>query len=980
VAEFETFDERIDRLLAHKGSPSGDLPQAATVTAVAPPESAEERIDRLTGGLATPQDTREVDESPEGYLPPVRQRSLKTFQRQERFLSPEDTYALPEGMAAADPEEPASKAALRGGLRTVQQAIELANALDPWGPLKKRVGAGPPQDFGKLASYLGVDLSELQMERGGARFAEKATEELLAGAMVAIPWFRGAQAAGTTLKARRFIGPLLRFPAERPAAFAVGEVAASVGAGTGRALAPEGTGMQIGGAAVGAVTPTAVAPLRRLVTVPVGNLIQRGTWRAAPQAMRVRQKAGKQLLTLVGETSEAGEKTIAKISRSEGLMRPTGARPSLIQAARGEPGLKAFETRRTAGESPYAVAINKQLTEQRARAQEAVAEELNDLAQLNRFEGGDGSLLARAVETEPPSFDAKALVDAKLTARAEQAAGLMEEQIVESQRRVADFVSEQTHGGTSTNFSAVLREGLEAEAERVFKPFDDVYNDLDDVAEAAGARVQNTELTASYDKLLRRSTQAEGTGLPSDVERTLKTLTGKMKRPSRRTVGMGEYIPFKELRGLKRRVNREIRALSRQPEGRSSVASLMEVKHAINRTLDLTEDGASRIRFVEGEGASRKLVERPADAARIANTYVSNDRSFSEAAERFRKGVTGQILEPQRAPPAASATAGLYFRVGKGKGQLEAAESFLRASDSNPELRQLMDDYVVARAWEATNHPERGPVLANLRKFQRDHAEALGVFPESSRKIQNLDSLVAEAEKRQLQKVASLKNWEHSAAGRWLQATDPSAAIRGAMKRGPGAMRQLLTQVGDAEGRRGVADIMWSEIQKRAVRYGDLGPGTSLYVEPNAFHKLVNEYAPIIRVVQGQEQVTRLRRIAQMAEIAFQGKVPETARAQQRSLLEKAGNMPLGWTYNRIYNLKTRLIRGGLYGLRWMARRDRGQIEALLDRALVDTQLSKDLLTEAVSEQAQKAVVRRLRGNLISLGYRVPEMEEEEQE
>ena len=988
VANNETREERIRRLMGGDAPPAGDEPVVKTTAAPATGsgEPREDRIRRLMGGGAADLRTvREVNESPEAYdtsaLSPGTYQAPSPGAARSRFLAPISPRPLPEGMTAADPEESVGKAALRGGLRTLDYAVRLKAFLDPWAPLKRRYGVDPPErNLNELAGMVGVDLSEIQMEGGLARLGEKVGEEAVAGAAVAVPFFWGAKAAqGTALASRRWIGPLLRFPAERPGAFAAGEVAASVGAGGGRAVMPEGTGPQVTGALLGAVSPITLVPLRKMVTVPIGNLIKNKTVRGAPQNIRVRRKTGKKLMKLTGGTPETAEATIAKIEATEQLFAGSKAKPSLVQAARNEPGLLGFEGRRAGTGDPGGIALNKELTAQRMQTQEAIVEELDDLAQLNRFEGGEGSLLARAVENEPPSFDAKELVDAKLRARAEQTAAVMEGQIKESQERIHHFVLEQTRGGKSTNYSQILREELEAESDRVFAPFHDAYDDIDKFALSNGARVQNTELVKTYDSLLRppKYSTAQGTGLPTHIEETLKTLTGKMKRPSRRQVGMGEYIPFHELRGLKKEINAAIRMQGVRPEGRTSVHKMGEIKDAINRTLDLAEDGGSRIRFVEGEGAARELVERPADAARLAQTYVSTDLSFSTAAERFRKGVTGQILEPQRGPPAATATAGLYIRPGKGKGQREAAESLARAAAESPELRKTTDDYLISLAWEATNHPEKGAVLANLRRFERNYAEALDVFPESAHKIHELDSLVAEAEKRQLAKVASLKNWEHSAAGRWLKTDDPRAAISGAVARGPGAVRKLYAQIGDAEGRRGFADIMWSEIQRKATRYGDLGPGTSLYIEPNAFHKMLDEWAPTVRVVSGQEQVTNLRRLANKAEHTYVGKVPESARDQQRSFVER---MNVSFLYNRIFSFWMKIARGSLMGVRWIAKRDRGQMEALLDRALVDKGLGKEILREAATEAAQTAKVRRLRGSLISLGYRIPPLEEEQEE
>lgn len=944
-------------------------------------ETFEERFDRLATGVPTPDVSREVTESSEAFAPPdvsglpSRGAPTSTFDPSRTGVeTPTAERPLPEGMTAADPEESPAKAAIRGTLRTVGSALQLAEVLDPWAPLKRRYGIGVEDNFRRVTDALGVDLSELQAERGTARFAEKLGEEGTAVALTAVPLFRGAKAAqGTALTARRFIGPLLRFPVEQPVAFTATEISAGVGAAGGRAASPEGFGPQVLGAVAGAVPATGLVTLRKLITVPIGNLIKTRTLRT-PQAVRVERKAGKRLLALTGGTPESGEEVLGKLERTEELFAGTKGKPSLVQAAPGEPGLKDFELRRAGGDSEFAIGLNKELTRNRAATQESIIEGLNDLAQSNRFEAGEGSLLARAVETDPPTFKAKELIDANLGARAKQAADLMESQIAESQERVATLVSQRLRGGDSSNFSQIMRDELESEADRVFAPFDDVYNDLDATAAAGGARVQNTELTAAYDKLLRQATVAEGTGLPDDIESTLKTLTGRMQRPSRRTVGQGEFIPFAELRGLKRRINAEVKAQRARPEGRTSVKKMLEIKDAANKTLDLSEDGASHIRFVEGTGKARQLVERPVEAERLANTYITNDQSFAVAADRFRKGVTGQILEPQKAPPAATATAGLYIKPGKGKGQREAAESLARASAESPALRAVADDYIVARAWEATNHPEKGPVLANLNRFQRDFKEALDVFPESQRKIRELGSLVEEVEKRQLNKVVSVQAWERSEVGRWLKADNPRAAISSAMKRGPGAVRALLGQVKDPVARRGFADIMWDEIQNQATRYGDLGPGTSLYAEPNAFNKLVDQWAPTIRVVQGQGHVNNLRTLARQAERAFQGKVPESARLQLRSVIEKA---KLGWLYNRIYGVGTRLVRGSILGFQWMARRDRGQVHALLDRALVDTQLAADLLRPAISEAAAKASTRRLRGNLLSLGYRVPELEEE---
>lgn len=867
----------------------------------------------------------------------------------DRLVPPETPGFGFSSAGGPDPniERAAPEVIARGGARGIAGIASLADLA-----LVEGTGLGPVYDLlafhnivppashtpftnlvTRAAEAAGLDLSQ-QAKEGPERFAEKLAEEFAAGAIPGLAVFRGARAAVASGRATGRIGGFLRAIAERPGAFAASEAASATGAATARAVAGDDPVSQITAGVVGGFAPGAVSGTARRV----GEIALRSGREARGAriaAERLREVVGDvdRAVTNIDEATElAGSVAPAESAtlRQLGVEQPQGAAISTAQATR-DPGLLDLENQ-LGNRSPR---LQLRLLAMREQGQRSVVEEL-----------------ARHV----PEGD-KAIADAVIDAQAETLAHSLDESIAIAQNRVRRAIEIGTRGQSPEDIAETTRRVLEDEAEKALGPARQAYRALESEADRLGATFDATPIRDAIDDLKREATQAEGVALPADLVQRMKSL-GLVEGAEDSgddlvdlfsvNATTNEAVPFRELQGLNRRLNREIEAASRDPRARVSVRALSRLKAGVGRALDAVEESSE---FPE-----------------IAREFRRVNAEFGAAAERFRSGAVGKVLEPQRNPPAASATMEFFFK--QGRGAREAARAYKNAVRNSVDGARLMEDYIVARAAQAAFGPDGTGNARRLQAFQRRYSAALNEFPEAQSRVRSLAALQDAADARALERTQSIAEFQKSTAALFakrplrqavdtlLKAKDPVAATR-----------ELKGQLGgDADALQGAARAVWDELFRRAQTHGDLGLGLSPYLEPRTLRNLLDEFGPVIRELQGAEHIRNLDRIFDLAEIAFQGRIPRTARNQQRSILE---GVPLGFVFNRIYGARTRVVRGALAAARVLENLDVGQANALLEEALVNPQLARDLLTRSPSP----GLIRRLRGNLVSLGYRVDEGE-----
>jgi hypothetical protein len=839
----------------------------------------------------------------------------------------------PRDFLEADPT--AASVAARGAVRGLFGVAQLFNMIDPFAPIKRKFGHETQTELFEKAAVpalkeIGIDLEQVS-PRGRLRLIEKGAEELSAGAIPSTAVFRVAKRSKQT---GRVLGPFLKNIASRPGRFAASEAASITGSALARTAASDEPGAQIAAGVLGGVGPGMFGGSARLA-----GKTARGVGRRLTKRGRFERGMDLAAKTAQEQTSDI-PRALRNIDEADELATAIpGLEASGAQATR-DPGLLGLESATATDTSKLNLQLQLSREQGQASVVTALADEVGDVA-------SDREIASAVVEAQERAV-----------------AHALDEQIEISRRNIEAAVEAGTGGRRSADISELARLELEREAESVFEPLSRQYDDIDAFADDIQATFDATPIRDAIVEVKKTSTRAEGIALPRDLVLSMEELGIVSVAPGAKVIGVGGAeainladvtvkanvpVPFRELRGLNRRLNREISSarVSREAISKGSTRALGALKKGTKRVLDAVEDSSE---FPE-----------------LARNYRLTNDQFTAAAIRFREGVIGQVLEPQRRPPAATATMGFFFK--SGKGAREAAQQYKAAAVDSPELTGLMNDYIVSEAWNAVSGPEGKLHRRSLQVFIRKHGDALAEFPEARDRVSRLDNLVSAADERGLAKTRGLAEFQEDVASTFTGSKDVRSAVNSILRSDDPvrAARELRTQLaGDPDAIEGAARVFWRELQRRALRHGDLGVGVNPYLEPQTFTKLAEEFMPIIRVLHGEDHARRLQILVDGAELAFAGRIPKTARNVQRSLTE---NLSAAFLYAQLPGTRVKVARGLVQIGRFFKNLDLGETSDLLESALVNRSIMRTLLTR-VTKKNERLIIRRLRSHLFSLGHR----------
>ena len=635
--------------------------------------------------------------------------------------------------------------------------------------------------------------------------------------------------------------------------------------------------------------------------------------------------------------------------------------PTSAQASR-DPGINALE-HMEGGLSERIARVHQRLS-----TEKAAVEDLQDLSLMNRTEHGVESPIAQILD-EAEGLTSKEVVDARLRAHEVAITAPVDEEISKAQQRIQMLVDEVADVDPELFphiRSETINKAMKAEGKVLGSKFDDLYGEIGERADAIG--LQFTTLPVK--KALLAAEKELGKAMRKLIPEDLRKLIDDYN----------DWESFAELRNLSQRLGVEGTVASKAGNRKVS-RQIAKMKESVDDILTSIEEDALAQGRLNPHAVATPDQILLSEIADIPRDFKDANRQFGAFAERFRDGVAGKVLTPKTDPPVASATLDIFLHPGKGG--KEAAESLVRAVEPIPGVEgsegiagamQLAEDFLINKAFRAANNPKIGGLDAEkLTTFLDTWAGALSVLPARVRdRIKNVRSLQLSVDDLQIGRTASLVEFQKAATGMFLNGK-PRRAVQGVMTstnpvKGAAALKRAMG--GDPDAEEGLLRLFMSEIYRKTIttNKSDVGP-SAYFVQPEVFGNMLDEYGPVIRALSSEEHVKNLRKVHTMAANAASGRTPSLSMQKpkgEQGLLEGLSGT---WAYMPIWSFKARVIRGGMDVARFMKNLDMGKSQALMDEAILNPTLMRDMLTR-VTTANQWRLIKRYRTHLWTLGYR----------
>lgn len=867
--------------------------------------------------------------------------------------------------------------------------------------LANLIGA-PTESVSQVMQGLGVDLpympeSEIanairdylvgpEPKTGVERVARRAGEEV--GATLpyaALPYV--AAAGPAVAPAARHSGGAVRQSGRAlvegvrnaPARAAAGELAATVGSGTGagvaQEVAPGSAGAEMAGQLAGGVAPAVLANM----PLALVTRIIAGTARRFPAALK--QAARQEVSRAVGPHLESPQAQ-AGLKEAEALRQEIpGFEPSLAEST-GSPSLLATQRSiegQATGESLEALAGRRAASEEaierfgRARAPESgeALEYVFDTAQ-GRISGLKGQVAAqqsrvaaRQAETEAGAQAAREGATARVQGLAGRV-GRQQEGVAQRQQELAEGLPVADRSQIGEN----LRGQLIQERQRA-------RTEMSRLAQRLG--INDADVSVNFGELQAKlKAEMEPASLiPQRAEDRPKVLDeilaimpeGGANQPK---------ITFQDYMELRHRVSDDLMdALSSATPNRRKIRDLVRIKHFLDdemvplfdeldqtlgqnakqfreayrtRYIDRFEKGAAfKVRQEDGRGYYRTPDEKVADAF-FQKGNVSAARQF--------KAAFGDNAAAQADLEAAALDALRDYSVRDGRVDPKRLQTWLREHrsvlDEFPALKakvQDVDQAANALAARQAQLERRGKVIQDTllkRELERINVET--------------DATLARLKQRQAQIEARGQSIENTALGREIARLEqlkktPEQSLQAALN-DPRLMQRLMN------GLRGKEDA------KQALRRAVWDQG----LDSNDLAGYLDSYERSLRIALGDEHMKNLRTIARAQAMlnrtqAPQGKAfqPDPVGALSRQLGTGVPQLA-----SRFYAFKSgRLPRDYLLaeaGSRIFRGRSILRSQELLTEALYNPEVAKDLADIAVNNRVKAEIANRLNVRLFNLG------------
>lgn len=905
---------------------------------------AEELKRLLEGGVIEPTSPAEpeIRESDVEFAARIQRAEIEERRRREAREIEEES-----GLAAK------AKAAARGVAKT---AVELPTFLLRGAELLPSFGAPSPFPEESAANIIREKGHELRAQIGLTEerppeevpLSERLIELGAESATAAAPFGLGLVAKGRRLaplapEARpgflaRKGREIAAGAAARPGRFAVGEAAAAAGEAGGRVLAqerfPESGTAEFFLGATGAISPGVGSDAARAL----GRKLQRIGAVARPSSAGAQQLARQNIVTDIQEESINVQRAAANIEEAERIAQEIpGFDPSAAQRAR-DPGLLGIE-RAQAAESR---ALRDELIRRQSQSNEAVLQEVRSRAPIGDVEDARAFATARAAQLDNElSADVEAAVQ-NVKRRTETATGGLKPEIATEQAlQIISDESGRVFKGLSADLDAQDILALESGETATRKILDDAIGNL-----TTG----------------RGEASKAGKALPDDLLEVWKRISNDLVQEGDELVSVPKDPLIFEVRDFEKELNRRIRAI----EG--------SVDRSQNFKLPALYDL---------QAASRQTMQdfiKVSPRSEIARGYRTILDRYKRASDKYRRFVSGEAISRQTNPMVEDATLSEYLVRGpKGKKRMEA---FNTTTEDLPEAQHLMRNYIVGTAIDQSMDKNGVINASSLERFKRAHRAALLGAPEAANEIDNVVRLQRTADDAIGRQKRSLAEFQRSRLALFVE--NPKRAVSSVINAGGPqeqrrAARELMGQMeGDADAVAGLRRAFWDQLTHQSIGEKQLPTGdVSSFLNPIKLHRQINRYRPAVEEIFGREHLDNLDLFSGAAIIASgKGGAGDLSNVKQLSRIQKLlKGATFRAIYSRFYSERVRALRVGLNLARVLRNLSGMEQVALLDEALASPSLLREMLL-ADSPRNQERLARRLRGTLITLGYRVEEEEE----
>lgn len=373
-----------------------------------------------------------------------------------------------------------------------------------------------------------------------------------------------------------------------------------------------------------------------------------------------------------------------------------------------------------------------------------------------------------------------------------------------------------------------------------------------------------------------------------------------------------------------------------------------------------------------------------------AESFRKARQNFRTFAELFRRGTVARVLRGGRLGETSlvpeSATIGQFFRPGKGA--VEAAQDFQRVLGNNQAARQAVKESVIQDfANFATNaNGQLNTQKANL--WINRHRAALESFPDIKNDVANIVRKGGQAETITRQVDQTIQRVERSAA-RFFINTDPDkAATRVLNSQNPTeSLRQLVTLTRRSkEGLNGLRTAIWNKAIRQAETITFDEEIAAFFLSPKGLRRFFERFKQsfVQSGLYSPDEIRQTERIIRAAEQVNQSVVSgltggsDTAQNLVGTPFLGILGRVIGARIGRIFGTIQSAGLGARVGKQVIDKMTGGQATATLQRALIDPEVAKTLLTRPTTGLVEDTTIRRLRAHLVNLGPVALKSREEE--
>lgn len=735
----------------------------------------------------------------------------------------------------------------------------------------------------------------------------------------------------------QFLRPFVTSPGTATAVETALAGGGGAGAGIAQQIAPESSMAEMGGQIGGSLGVGGIIG-------GTGAAIRTGQRFVAPFSQgAVKQRVGRSFEEATGRSAEeiitSIEAGVAKMEKA------IGVKPTTAQAA-GDVGLITAE-RAASRKSPM---VRQQLEEQIIGGKRAVKQVLEGL---------------------PPAIGDPGIVADILDKKITRITSVLDNKLQATQAEVRTAIANATDVNAPELNRFVRQRLIDAES-LAEKEASQLFKDIDPNIQVSIKRLKETAK-----KILATQKKAEHAEDMPEALHTINKLGPKAKETESGFREFGEtpkgQIPvlqietIDELMAFRSRLTDDIRTEAVQlAPNRRRIARLEELKGAVDDTI-LND------------------VIAPED---VAGMYERARQTFrKEVVERFRHGTVARVLQSGKLGEIStvpeSATIGQFFS--KNRGALEAAQDFKRALSNDTTAQQAVSDAAVNDFAGFSLNADGSLNISKAQQWIKTRSMALSEFPDVRQRVSAILKAGRRAEDLAT-KVDFTKQRLEKSAARFFLNTEPDTAVRRIMAspKATADMREavLLTR-SDTDALNGLRTAVWREGLKQAEVGTFDEEIASFFLSPQKLRRFFtqNRQRFLTSGLYSSNELNNVNNIIAAAETLNKSVVPGLTTvgsdtAANLQAIQKITGLTLPGLLSRFYAISRGVVSPRFIISEILLRgRQRlvnslteGQVNALLEEALIKPEVAVDLLRRVGGSAISQDIGKRLHGHLINLG------------